>query len=499
MKINLKELISPIKLTGTRHFITVDLIDNEYLLSLILIPKGLINSKSNEGISSYKVLETQKIPVSSKKANIKEIIDNFLTNYNLRKAPVLLGLDQYKIYSISLPSDTEDVELWFLENSSSFLPPKSNRNEFEYRYFKYFENEEVKKFLVVVTRNENIERITNQFTIPGLELVSVFPFLLSSIFLSSENIHLKINENELTWIVKNSNKELLFGEFYFDNSHTQNPQKNYELEFSALSEIAGYIRRNIFNGFKTLEESVCKIYMSHPFSNQNEVDDLLKSEFQSNLQCKKIIQSHKANTSLLAVNSIVTHSHDELNFLEEKLKIEFSNSTDRTIFQRIVLSCGVVFMILLIMLNGLEQYFLSQSEENHNRLQLIRANERKIDKLENDISQLEKDYSKLFEIKYNNQNYSEIFSSIANCTSRNTKLVQLSIKCDSSKSFLSVKGKCNSQNDIVNFIDLMEDYKIFFKPQLEYSQRNKGKYKIKVIDNKIDFKINSKFDVSKKY
>jgi hypothetical protein len=62
---NLKELISPIKLAGTRHFITVDLIDNEYLLSLILIPKGLINSKSNEGISSYKVLETQKIPISS--------------------------------------------------------------------------------------------------------------------------------------------------------------------------------------------------------------------------------------------------------------------------------------------------------------------------------------------------------------------------------------------------------------------------------------------------
>jgi hypothetical protein len=112
---------------------------------------------------------------------------------------------------------------------------------------------------------------------------------------------------------------------------------------------------------------------------------------------------------------------------------------------------------------------------------------------------LEKDYSKLFEIKYNNQNYSQIFSSVANCTNENTKLVQLSIICDSSQSFLSVKGKCNSQNDIVNFIDLMEDSQIFFKPQLEYSQRNKGKYKSKVIDNKIDFKINSKFDVSKKY
>jgi hypothetical protein len=141
----------------------------------------------------------------------------------LRKVPVLLGLDQYKIYTISLPSDTEDVELWFLENSSSFSPPKSNRNEFDYRYLKYFENEEVKKFLVVVTRNENIERITSQFAISGLELVSVFPFLLSSIFLSTENIHLKINENELTWIAKNSSKELLFGEFYFDNSYIQKP------------------------------------------------------------------------------------------------------------------------------------------------------------------------------------------------------------------------------------------------------------------------------------
>jgi hypothetical protein len=105
-----------------------------------------------------------------------------------------------------------------------------------------------------------------------------------------------------------------------------------------------------------VEESVCVINISHPFTNQNEVDDLLKSEFESNLQCKTIIQSHEANTSLVAVNSIV-HSHDELNFLGEKCKIEFSNSLDRTIFQRIVLSIGIIFMILLLMLNGLEQYF----------------------------------------------------------------------------------------------------------------------------------------------
>ncbi|MBL1215795.1 MAG: hypothetical protein HND52_20670 [Ignavibacteriae bacterium] len=498
MKINLKELISPIKLSGNRHFLTVDWVDSEYLLSLILIPKGIFISKSNEDIYSYKVLETKRIPVTSQKDSIKKIIVEILNNSNLRKAPVLFGLDQYKIYSISLPADTEDVELWFLENSSSFLPPKSNRNEFEYRYLKYFENEDVKKFLVVVTRNENIERITSQFTIPGLDLISIFPFLLSSIFLSSENIHLKINENELTWIAKNSNKELHFGEFYFDNSHTHTPQKNYELKFTALSEIAGYLRRNIFNGYNTVEESVCNINISHPFTNQNEVDDLLKSEFESNLKCKTNIKCHEANTSLLAVNSIV-HSHDELNFLCEKRKTEFNNSLDQTIFQRIVLLTGIIFMILLLMLNGLEQYFLSQSEKNQNRLQLIRVNERKIDKLVNDISQLEKDYSKLFEIKYNNQNYSQIFSSVANCTNGNTKLVQLSIICDSSQSFLSVKGKCNSQNDIVNFIDLMEDSQIFFKPQLEYSQRNKGKYKSKVIDNKIDFKINSKFDVSKKY
>ena len=177
---NILSNLSIIKLAGIKQFILVDIHKDTFELKLLLRKEKFYRVKQGPINSNYEIIYETSGSISNDYSVLTESLKELLTKNKIKKEIFLIvGINEFKFYTAMIPEDVEDPELWFIENSNKFIPEGSTNNQFRFSYEKLKQDEQFSSYLVVVVRNDYVDKILEAVSIPKINLLAVYPFALA--------------------------------------------------------------------------------------------------------------------------------------------------------------------------------------------------------------------------------------------------------------------------------------------------------------------------------
>lgn len=415
----------------------------------------------------------------------------------------LIGINEYKLHSIKIHEDVDDIDLWFSENSSRFLPEGRSADEFIYSYEKCFEDEEITLYWTALARKDYICNILKSCSNKELTIIGIYPFILSVMFLEllkEENtLFIDLLSSRIQFSFRFQTGSSYYGELYKESdllSENRDKQAAYDLYVEIMKDI----KDSLIIWRNTNDISIDHIYINSP----DEYSTVIK-EASSEIFSEVTVNKHFETADTGSIAAVFTldnflNNYDScINLLTEENRKEEKEKLEKSIALKLALVSGSAIIILLLLSNLLHGFITSAMESNEEELLTINNQSVQIERLVKQKEILKSNLAMFLNLKgYDKSRFSYLLEEITEIVTDKTCLLDLAMnEISENKISLEMTGCAYSQTDVAEIIKRMEDSNSFSGITLGnsiYVEKNKiGK------DVRISQKEVVKFNVTAEY
>lgn len=203
--INFIKRFSVLKLTGLKNFICVEILPGKARLLFIKRAEAFYNILSDAfNEKQYSIRSESEIEFNGIYSNLYDSVIELIKINKVDNPQIIFCINEYMLKPLAVPHDTEDVDLWFIENIENIVPDGYSKNEVAYNYEQTSEDENYKYYNVLIAESSCVNEIISSFAKPEYSLLAIMPLpktgevnnyssILSVIKKLTENIDTRLN------------------------------------------------------------------------------------------------------------------------------------------------------------------------------------------------------------------------------------------------------------------------------------------------------------------
>ena len=495
MKSKLLERLSFLKIAGKDKFLIINIYREWLHLIYLKSKEPFFRITKSDYIVNYRIVDKQLLKRDDSLSDIKDSINNFINKNNINDALTLIGINEFKLHSIKIPEDVDDIAAWFSENSTKFLPEGQTSADFAYSYEKNFENEDSEFYQVAVARKDYLEKILNACSSNEIIPLGIYPFTLSiASFNSIKNqntLYIDLLTNKIQIFYNSESGSSYYGEIYqelIDDFYEINDEQLFEQQIEgALKKI----KDSISVWLNSTNYSVDKLYINCQAQHFTIIKNIASEIFSTHIINSEFEKEDPSTLgALLTFNKIINNYDSGINLLPDENKNEEREKLEKYISLKLALVTGVAVIFLLLFSNVFKGYLIKEMDQNDEELLMVKDQTKELESLTNERNLLNvnlKLYQNLRGDK--RERYSRLLSQLTHITNDNTCLLDLSIKeISSEKIGLEITGCAYNQSDVAEMMHRMETKNTFTEISLRNSEFIETKYisrKLKISDKEI--------------
>lgn len=436
-----------------------------------------IAGRTIEGLDSGKMIA----------AGIKE----FCKEHSLKNIPLIVGVSEYRSNTCAIPSDTEDIDLWFEDNAFKFIPEGRSKEEFLISYEQYKSDDEYHHFIVVIIRKDYLENILCNLPFNDVIPFCILPFLhtVSSLAHEKSNtLFIKFSHSKAAYSFCTDESSLFAGEIYHNLQINDSPdnlnEKTRKIIFDLRSELTTHI------GSLNLEE--LEVYVS---CEQDIYPDLGRhiSEYFKTVNVNKGFEHILPEyiTGIFALNKMTTTFNTTLNLLTSDKCNKFRERIERKAALNVLTLLGGLVFILLAVLN-IFRFSTMRNED----IGYAGDYEKNVKQYQFSMMELENKKMKnkillISDIKKNRRIYADLLYEISENLPQHSRFTEITIKENKDRSISIVfTGEAFSQKDVAIIVSGLELSNKFRNVSLISSGSNES---YQYDDHFVHFKIKSDY------
>lgn len=450
--------ISLLKLSGLEYFIFLDLSGISVNIYLIRRWENLLRINKNADLS-LKIVDSCIFEDDPVFKNSKSYIKKLVEKYGLKDPSLIIGINDFRFSTRALPADTDDVQLWFTENTGKFLPEGQPAEEFVFSYQDYKKDEHQSHYFLVIARTNYIETIQNALSDLNIRILALFPFQLS--ILEAEHnknntLYIDLKKDRISFCF--INHSILYKEIFISEDTSCNKMPEY------FDEIKQYIIQS--SGNQSLNDP--EIYID-AHQNLHIESKILAGIFNnSKVHYNPAVQNKIYFSFVKLMNSF----DSGINLLSKDLFENGREYVEKKSVFRLILGSAALLIIFLIFDFGMELYFSSRDKDIHD-VQLIASLEKRgIEKLEKENVFIRSNISLVKSIKNNKLWTSAVMKQISEIIPEKCFLTDIKISEEATFTGIELNGYACFQQNIVDILAGMEAIKNFKDIKLVYSSSN---------------------------
>lgn len=353
----IKNRTSLLKLAGIKEFITLEYLGGKVRVSVIIKKEAFYKLLTNDSLEKYEVIRT--VIFNTETENLYESLHKFVKDNELEGINTICDVDQYRLKTLRVPKDVENIEEWLEENSSSILPEVSNSSEFVFAFEQIKEDEDYIYLLAAITRKALIEKMTQELESAGLIPLVISPSLLSvmpdTLDESTSHMFFQYIEEMLTYAFMDKNRNVVTGSFPLkdDDSFNENLQHTINL-----------IKQNI----NLSQEDHLNIELSCKKIERREIKVLVENTFKTSVKEIGLPDNYgHYYTPISSVHKTIKRYGKMINLLEgdnQDIRIE---AIEKGTVTRVTLAMGM-FLFFMLAFITVGEIFLSDSIKAGNEI-----------------------------------------------------------------------------------------------------------------------------------
>lgn len=507
MKLSLIENLNLLKLSACNELIIVDILPEEVNL-IFARRKELFTIITNGDIhDSLDIIQLTKLPKSSDLAGLTVELKELISKNNIKDPIIIVGINEFRQYQITIPADEDDTETWLLENSGRFLPEGCSKNEFSYIYDPLKKDDNYIYYNIVVIRNDYLKSLIEALSVKEAKLYAIIPFALSitgNSFISEKNVlYLHLSANRIAFSALNTRKSFLYDEIYaeFIENGSLNTQ-TLKNELNNIKEIVSSQFKDDLSNEELQKENrdKLKIIICTDENSIKIAENTVKSIF-GNVAVNEGFTKFNPSIigALLGINLVYNNADTALNFVADNLEGSARYYVENKLFLRTTLLAGFVLMFFLLTLFVSETYIsgkLNKIDENET---LVSSKSSQIEELQKENNYLKANLYFANSLKSNRARYSNLLFGLSGIVTSKSCFSQVAFK-DIGKCEINceLSGVAVSQDEVARIIEKMESDRKYSNVLLVFSgySENESDYE-KGYDNKkkmIHFNISARYN-----
>lgn len=472
MKLKLLENISLLKSVGISRFITVEI--NTHYCKLAFIKRKELIYKINSSVKSngLEIVKSFMVEYDTGFKKVKDEINSFIERENWRNPIIILGTNEFKFATVAIPLEEEEIDVWFLENSTKFLPNALKANEFSYAYEQFAEDENNRYFIVAIVRGNHLKHIVDSFSALNIKIISCFPFMLSLPFSleieESNQLLISIEDDSLSYFLKTDSQRCFYDRLFFQTSENydrvstiKEQLKNLRTHFSDDLHVNPRIPLNVFVGVKDKYLGTTKAMLISTF-NPKTINQDISDKDTEYLTCifavKKLLMNYDKSLNLLNDNE------SELN------RLEFEKNS----VLHFILAGGFVILLFVIVSFFADRYLSNKLQNQNENLAGLQSITKTVEGIKTENMRLDRNLALLQQLKENRDGQAQLLEEIPDLVNDKICLSSLITNEQTKGIKIQMTGLSYSQKDIADLISQMEKSKMFNNVNLLYSSAKKN-------------------------
>ena len=468
----LNENLSVLKFSGINEYILLEIYESSYFLKAFKTSILNRNIFSNRDSTNFKII-AEEFNSYHDLTVIKKAISRITNEYNLSNPYLLVGINECRQSFVSVSNDVEDTELWFLENSNSYLPEGINNHDFHSSYRKVSEGEENKFYQVVSARKEYIKNIQRVFNGNSFTLLSILPFSIhNSNEPLDEGLLLSINilPDKILYSYQFNESPFITDELYGDFASSDDPILIESEVIPKISEILNIVISSSNENINKL-----KIQLNSPFELNKKISDELSALIKEDLPKDSEINIDTGDNFAITLSNFITSFDDSINLVEDDHREQELEKIEKTFTQRLIIACGIILIIPLLFLYFFEGAIGSSIQAQENDIIEVNSNRKFVDNLQKQKSNLIDNIETLINLKRGNKSLSKIIEMTSSiCPDKNCFIEFKSLR-DGKSQRLTFIGLTSEQSNIPQIMAKLEESKNISKVDLVYSNSMRKK------------------------
>ncbi len=498
--------ISFLRLTGIKKFLFVNVFHGQTKLVLMELKLPVIGvapvdvKRRIRSVKSITIKSELGTPASEEK------ITGFIREQELNEVFAFAGINEFRSKIVSIPKDDEEIDIWFLENSSKILPQTDSDDNFVYSYEQINEDEDNRFFLVTIARKDHVNSIIETFDkINNCTLLNISPFPLSFAGLKeidksdSDYLYIQFNPDSAFYTLFTQKKQLYTGEQFYESSGSgidigsDAAEQKYEKVFREVSENIKIDSGNLlseglvtFAAYNDTEnESIRKAFSRSgiPGSFNKNIEPAVSFNLPYVLHLQKLFEK---NDSLI---NLIPQGQDE----ENRSLIE------KNITNRILIACGGILIALLLLLYVSENYLNGKIAQGEDALLEVQGKLKNVERIENENQKLAQNLIELTSLKNDRSAFAYLLKSLSSAVSNESFLIGVNVSGNRRNIIeFDIDGVAFNETEMADIIKRLEDMDKFDAISLEFAnvvERKELKANnANIPASVVKFKINGSYD-----
>jgi len=492
--------ISFLKIAGIKKLIVLELLPG-YIKLLFVINKDplykIINTSSPMRI---KIVHSVMMKRNGDLFELKTIIKSFIENNKIDTKNIIIGINEFRLKNIVIPSDNDDLDFWFEENSDKFLPLGKTIDKFSFAREKINTNEEYVYYSVVVSRRSYINELKKICEQLNLSLLNISPFEPATIGHHREDsklLFINLIGERITYVIVGTDGNPNHGELY-TTIYDEDNSINFEQIKFGLTELFSLLNSDTH---KSQNADLEILLQSNP-ENYNELKNIVNSIFHPVSINQRIEKENYNHIASLSTAEKLYRSFDEsYNLLEQSKLSTDRDEMEKQLTLKTVIISGFFLITMLLGIYLTESFVSNKLKADEDNLIEVSAQKDMIDKYEKENSFLKSNLSHLSNLKGNRITYSNLFNEIPRFVSDSSCFIGLNIKeLNSNIVELDFQGLALTQTEVAHIMQKIETNSNFNKISLMYANsidKKNIKLNVPIKQNKlINFKLRANYDAN---
>ncbi|MBE0539122.1 MAG: PilN domain-containing protein [Ignavibacterium sp.] len=482
------ENLSSIRFLGIKDFLIVDI--DEHSANIVLLRSKINPLKilNNSTAPDFNILSQRECEVDEDTFDLNREIKILIDNYSLKNVVLVLIINKYKHFNISLQKDARDND----EDTSvddlirKQLPPNLNNNDFILQYEKISEDESLENYLAAITRKQDVEKYLDVINNDLFQMKLVLP----SIFTVA-------NQNTLYTLIELQKAKLVHYQLTNEGKISEDEyfiESDYE---DSVSEKLQQIIGNIESSDGGQADKSFKLFV-HTRLELTPVLSKIMLQLNSEREIRIAYDFGQSIKHKLAYNSLFSDNVFNFN-LEKHFQSKQSFDIERAITTRLVVTSFSILLLLLVFLNGLNWFTnnslsdISLQNQNRQELELLAK------QINEQNEQLKSDIKSVNKIKYKGEKVSGVLKILSTAAIDNLLLTDLKLKRNSSDKYeVKLSGESFSKDEVIKYIKNLESNPELSKIELIWMDKKRvDAYNVQESNKAFQFSINLIYDEDK--
>ncbi|MFC2139727.1 hypothetical protein ACFLR4_03610, partial [Bacteroidota bacterium] len=422
---NILSRISYLKLAGVKKFVLLEAARDYVKIAFVQIKMPFYDISSGISQNNIRIIARTAEKFSGDLNDLDYILKKFIEENEAEEAYLIIGVNDYRLKKVMV-SKEEELDLWFDENRSKFIPPGKMSEDFRLSYEKYKEDEDHYYCLAAVSRADYLEKLTKVCSQSGLKILSITPFLTSlhkyEPLKNKNGLYLEISNRMVKYIFSDFNQNLFTGEIYHEifnhENETDVESRSYEIE-QCVNKL--YEALTATSNIKNLDE--LEVFISVDPEYYSQFEKAVSSAFQVKQTNNGIENLDPDLTGIyFTLNNELSFHDTKINLLDEETIGTERMELDKNIGLRTTISSGVVLIFFLF--TG-ENFVVSKISEGEESLSEVTAKASVVRKLEEENNKLNSNLSSLIDLRDGNISYSKLLKGVSDIITRKSLLTDL--------------------------------------------------------------------------